>query len=449
MSNARMLTPHLPLLFFSLPRPSLSSLLSLPALPILLVSPTEMKFGAASLVLLAASAAARSPSPPVTRLSVGPNGDSVLLSPVGLLVTSLQYGTTPTDGALVPGGVGAEVTQALTNVAAIFASAGLDLSASASSCWMYLKSDIVDSGFDDASDAYKAFFKNATHPTRSPTGVGFSLEGASAAVECHGFRDDKAAVSIPGFFETDFNSQGVLLKDDLLLYTSGQIAFDPASETLVEGGIGAETSQVLSNLDVVFSAAFPNGGSLSQNAAECQVLVRGDDSDLSTVKSLFSTFFESRLPALSYTFGDPGAGASVEAACLGFSPSPTRRALPIDPKGLPLGAGLLLKDAAGPDLLYTSLLRGVLAKTVRQEVDGAVAAVSRVFEEAFPSLGASALPQAAAYCNLVVSDGKFAQEANEALDDVFEEENVKPARSTIVAGIEGGARVALRCWGAR
>ncbi len=99
-------------------------------------------------------------------------------------------------------------------------------------------------------------------------------------------------------------------------------------------------------------------------------------------------------------------------------------------------------------MLYTSLLRGAPTKTLRLEVAGALNAVSRVFEEAFPSLGASAFAKIATYCNVVVADAKFAEEANEALDELLEGEDVKPARSTVVAGIEGGARVAFRCWGA-
>lgn len=405
-----------------------------------------MRFPAASLLL--ASAAAVS----ATTAKVSVSGGSVLLEPFGLLITSLQFGTK--DGTtLVAGGVGAEVTQALTNIEGQFSSAGLSLSHAASSCWMYLRLDLIDDGFDAASDAYKKFFRDAPHPTRSPPGVGFSFEGASAAVECHGFRGTRSQVSIPGFFESDFNSQGIVV-DDLLLYTAGQIGFDPASETLVPGGIGAETAQVLSNLDVVFSAAFSqveNGGSLSQNAAECQVLVRGDsDSDLSIVKSSISDFFGARSPALSYTVGDPGAGAAVEVACLGFSPSPSRQPKAISPKGLPPNAGLLVEDSSGsgPSLLYTSLLRGAPTKTLRLEVAGALNAVSRVFEEAFPSLGASAFAKIATYCNVVVADAKFSEEANEALDELLEGEDVKPARSTVVAGIEGGARVAFRCWGA-
>jgi 2-iminobutanoate/2-iminopropanoate deaminase len=40
-----------------------------------------------------------------------------------------------------------------------------------------------------------------------------------------------------------------------LLFTSGQIALDPLTGALVEGGIEAETDQVMRNLEAVLSAA--------------------------------------------------------------------------------------------------------------------------------------------------------------------------------------------------
>jgi 2-iminobutanoate/2-iminopropanoate deaminase len=46
-----------------------------------------------------------------------------------------------------------------------------------------------------------------------------------------------------------------------LLYTSGQIALDPATGQMAEGGIEAQTRQVLENLKAVLEAA---GSSLAQ-----------------------------------------------------------------------------------------------------------------------------------------------------------------------------------------
>ena len=43
-------------------------------------------------------------------------------------------------------------------------------------------------------------------------------------------------------------SQGVVVSGGRTLYCSGQIALDPATGTLVEGGVEAQTVRVLDNL---------------------------------------------------------------------------------------------------------------------------------------------------------------------------------------------------------
>jgi len=48
-------------------------------------------------------------------------------------------------------------------------------------------------------------------------------------------------------------SQAVLIGD--LLYTSGQVALDPATGTLVDGGIQEQTTRVLDNLSAVLGEA--------------------------------------------------------------------------------------------------------------------------------------------------------------------------------------------------
>jgi len=49
-------------------------------------------------------------------------------------------------------------------------------------------------------------------------------------------------------------SQAIECRPDRMLFLSGQIALDPATGTLVPGGIEAETRQVLANLQAVLVA---------------------------------------------------------------------------------------------------------------------------------------------------------------------------------------------------
>ncbi len=45
------------------------------------------------------------------------------------------------------------------------------------------------------------------------------------------------------------------IRDGDRVYTSGQIAQDPATGKLIDGGVAAQTAQVLQNLEAVLSAA--------------------------------------------------------------------------------------------------------------------------------------------------------------------------------------------------
>src|SRR5471032_2231266 len=45
------------------------------------------------------------------------------------------------------------------------------------------------------------------------------------------------------------------VRDGDRVYTSGQVAQDPATGKLIEGGVSAQTAQVLHNLEVIMSAA--------------------------------------------------------------------------------------------------------------------------------------------------------------------------------------------------
>ncbi|MCO5099933.1 MAG: RidA family protein [Burkholderiaceae bacterium] len=87
-------------------------------------------------------------------------------------------------------------------------------------------------------------------------------------------------------------SQGVRIGD--VVYLSGQIALDPASGTLVEGGIEAQVEQAFRNLRAVAAAA---GGSL----AHCVklTLFLTDLAHFGKVNDAMQRWFESPYPARS------------------------------------------------------------------------------------------------------------------------------------------------------
>lgn len=95
---------------------------------------------------------------------------------------------------------------------------------------------------------------------------------------------------------------------DNFLFTSGQIALDPKTGTLVGESIEAQTEQVLKNLESVLAA---NGMSFSNVIKTTVFLV--DLSDFSVVNGIYATRFPSDPPARScvQVAGLPG-GSKIE-----------------------------------------------------------------------------------------------------------------------------------------
>lgn len=85
-------------------------------------------------------------------------------------------------------------------------------------------------------------------------------------------------------------SQAVRVGDTV--YLSGQIALDPASMTLVEGGIEAQTRQVFDNLTAVCRAA---GGELA-DVVKLQIYLP-DLSHFETVNGIMKEYLDEPFPA--------------------------------------------------------------------------------------------------------------------------------------------------------
>jgi 2-iminobutanoate/2-iminopropanoate deaminase len=77
-------------------------------------------------------------------------------------------------------------------------------------------------------------------------------------------------------------SQAVRVGD--LLYTSGQVGFDPATGLVVEGGIEAQTRQVLDNLRAVIEA----GGSSLARVVKTTVFLK-DMGDFAAMNAIYAT----------------------------------------------------------------------------------------------------------------------------------------------------------------
>jgi len=77
-----------------------------------------------------------------------------------------------------------------------------------------------------------------------------------------------------------------------LIYCSGQIPLDPATNTLIEGDIAAQTERVLENLKAVLTAA---GSSLAQ-VLKTTVYLK-DISEFGSMNEIYGRYFSADAPA--------------------------------------------------------------------------------------------------------------------------------------------------------
>jgi 2-iminobutanoate/2-iminopropanoate deaminase len=82
------------------------------------------------------------------------------------------------------------------------------------------------------------------------------------------------------------------IKAGNLLFLSGQIPLDPATGTLVEGGVEAETRQVFTNIGAILTAA-----GASFDAVVSATVFLADMNDFAKVNEIYATYFSSPAPA--------------------------------------------------------------------------------------------------------------------------------------------------------
>lgn len=80
-------------------------------------------------------------------------------------------------------------------------------------------------------------------------------------------------------------SQAVLFDDTL--YTSGQIAIDPATSELISGDIQKETTQVMNNIGAVLAAADMN----FENVLKTSIFIK-DMNDFQKINEVYGSFFD-------------------------------------------------------------------------------------------------------------------------------------------------------------
>ena len=89
-------------------------------------------------------------------------------------------------------------------------------------------------------------------------------------------------------------SQAVKVRVGELLFTAGQIAIDPVTGEIVNGGIQEQTRQVLENLKAVIEA----GGSNLNKVVKVTVFLQ-DMNDFASMNEIYAEYFGENPPARS------------------------------------------------------------------------------------------------------------------------------------------------------
>ena len=101
------------------------------------------------------------------------------------------------------------------------------------------------------------------------------------------FHSDKAPKAIGPYSQAVRMGQGPI-------FLSGQIPLDPATQTLVEGDISAQTERVMQNLKNVLAAA----GCGFENVVRCGIFLT-DLNDFAKVNEVYGRYFSENPPARS------------------------------------------------------------------------------------------------------------------------------------------------------
>jgi 2-iminobutanoate/2-iminopropanoate deaminase len=101
-------------------------------------------------------------------------------------------------------------------------------------------------------------------------------------------------------------SQGIVV--DGFLFSSGQIAIDPAEGKMVEGGIEKQATQVMENIKNMLKAAEMD----FSNVIKTTIFLK-DINDFATVNQIYANYFEQDPPARScFQVANLPAGALIE-----------------------------------------------------------------------------------------------------------------------------------------
>ena len=84
------------------------------------------------------------------------------------------------------------------------------------------------------------------------------------------------------------------IRADGLIFTSGQVAIDPATQQVIAGDVGAQTERVLKNLAAILQAS----GSSLEKVLRCTVFLK-NMGDFGAMNEVYGRYFKQAPPARS------------------------------------------------------------------------------------------------------------------------------------------------------
>jgi len=347
----------------------------------------------------------------------------------------------------VPGGVKAETTQTLKNLEQLLEAAGSSM-ADVVQCSVSLVN--ISRDFKEMNEAYAAFF-----PKEPPARIAVQVAGlagtASVEIQCNAALKGRgrSVVKVPGF--PDLAAKGFPLsfatKVDGMVYLSGTQGMDMTKMKLVEGGVGAETTQALKNLQSVLEAS----GSSAGRVVGCSVSLT-NMTDFAEMNKAYEAFWPKDaeiggLPTrvcveVAALAGSGKVEIQCNAAGAEVSGAPAVVKVPGWPemKGFPFSAAV---KAGG--IAYISGNQGVDMHTSKLVGGGAGPETTQTLQdikEAVEATGAGLEDVVA--CEVSLRDMKDFAEVNKAYAKFWPKE--PPSRVAVQVGaLARGAAVEIRC----
>lgn len=231
-------------------------------------------------------------------------------------------------------------------------------------------------------------------------------------------------------------------KADGVVYASGLTGMAMPTMKLVPGGIAAETTQALHNLQELLAAA---GGSL-EGVVGCSVMLLDITRDFKAMNEAYAKFWPKDPPSrVAVQVGALAGNSSVEIKCTAVLPGKERDV--VDVPGWPKMPGFPLSFVVrAGGMVYASGMQGLDLKTMKLVPGGAAAELRQTMENIETMLQAAGTSlDNAVGCEISLRDLADVKAVNDVYKTFWHAGRFASRIAVKVAGLAGNASVEVRC----